>query len=433
MKTIKTLFLPVFLVFSLSAKSQCLVQVANFDQNTCANSTIELLAYPDDYSQIYTYSWTGPNGFSFSGQYILIPNAQPEHSGSYIVTMTSSSGCSSSMEVVVVKNPVPVVYTGGQQGGCYGTSSEIYAMDISGEFGPYSYLWDGGQTSQTIQVSHYSNYPAPGCLVTNAFGCSAMNNTTFMIITYPSPAKPVISTSDPVTFCQGGQALLTVENPDAFQQYQWRKFANNVNGANATFFEAKQNAKYRVVTTNLYGCTALSNAIQVTVNPKPAAEITVLGNTLLCSGDSLVLTANSGNNLTYQWTRFNANMNGKTNQTLTVKNKGNYKVVVTNEFGCSKTSNMIAVTVTNCRTEEEIAEELALAVYPNPTADYFQLNFSVDSEKVFVKIVDLSGRVVEEGFAASGFQFGSQYPAGTYILITDIEGSIYQNRIIKSE
>lgn len=431
MKTINT-FLLIFLI-NVSAKAQCLVQVANFDQNTCANSTIELLAYPDDYSQVYTYTWTGPNGFTFNGQYIYIPCAQPENSGSYIVTMTSSTGCSSQMEVVVVKNPVPIVYTGGEQGGCYGTSTEIFAMDISGEYGPYTYSWDGGQTTQAIQVSHYSNYPAPGCLITNSFGCSAMNNTTFMIITYPTPVKPIIATADPVTFCQGSQALLSVQNPDAFQQYQWRKFANDIAGANSTSLVAKQTAKYRVVTTNPYGCTSLSAQIQITVNPKPSAEISVIGSTSLCNGDSTILTANSGSNLSYQWTRFNVNMNGKTNQSLTVKTKGNYKVVVTNEFGCSKTSGMVAVTVNSCRIGEETADVDPVDVFPNPSTDYFQFNFSAESENAFVKIMDLSGRVMEEGVVSNGFQFGKQYPASTYILFAEMDGKVIQRKIIKSE
>lgn len=434
MKTINTaLLLLIILLVSISARSQCLVQVANFDQNTCANSTIELLAYPDDYSQVYTYTWSGPNGFTHSGQYIFIPAAQPENSGSYVVTMTSASGCSSQMEVIVVKNPTPVVYTGGQQGGCYGTTSEIFAIDISGEFGPYNYLWDGSQTTQTIQVSHYSNYPAPGCLVTNSFGCSAMNQTTFMIITYPTPAKPVITTEDPIIFCQGSQAMLSVQNPDAFQQYQWRKFANDVSGANSTTFAAKQSAKYRVVTTNPYGCTSLSNVIQVTVNPKPAAEITVSGNTTFCTGDSVILSANSGGNLSYQWTRYNSNMNGKTSQLLTVKNKGNYKVVVTNEFGCSKTSAMVSVTVTYCRIGHENSEDEIIAVLPNPANDYFQFNMAEETGNAFVKIVDISGRVMEEGIVSSGFEFGRQYPAGTYILFASFNGAVIQKKLVKSE
>ncbi|MBL7928049.1 MAG: T9SS type A sorting domain-containing protein [Bacteroidia bacterium] len=433
MKANKTNFLLLLLLINFSAGAQCLVQVANFDQNTCANSTIELLAYPDDYSQVYTYSWAGPNGFSSSGQYIYIPNAQPEHSGSYMVTMTSSAGCSSQMEVVVVKNPTPVVYTGGQQGGCFGTSTEIFALDISGEYGPYSYSWDGGQTSQSILVSHYSNYPAPGCLITNSYGCSAMNNTTFMIITYPSPAKPVIATADPVTFCQGGQALLTVQNPETFHQYQWRKFANDVAGANSISFAAKQSARYRVVTTNAYGCTSLSAQIQITVNPKPVAEISVNGSTFLCNGDSVLLSANSGSNLSYQWTRYNAIMNGKTNQSITVKNKGNYKVVVTNEFGCSKTSGMVAVEVTACRIGEETADVDPVAVYPNPSTEYFQIKLSDETENALVKIIDLSGRIMEEGKVAKEFEFGMHYPAGTYILFAEVNGRVIQKKVVKSE
>lgn len=433
MRTNKTILLLLVLLISVSVRAQCLVQVANFDQNPCANSTIELLAYPDDYSQVYTYTWTGPNGFTFAGQYIFIPNAQPENAGAYIVTMTASNGCSSQTEVIVVKNPVPVVYTGGQQGGCYGSVTDIYAIDINGNNGPYSYLWDGGQTTQTIQVSHYSNYPAPACTITNSFGCSATNNTTFMIITYPSPATPAIITNDALTFCSGGQAVLTVQNPDAYQQYQWRRYANNIAGAVSTSYAAKQSGKYRVVTTNPYGCTSVSNIIQITANPKPQAVITALGNTSLCTGDSVMLAANSGNNLSYQWTRYNTILTGKTNQSLTVKNKGNYKVIVTNEFGCSKTSNLIAVTVTACRIGEEDSEIDLVTVYPNPATEYFQFNFADEEENAFIRIVDISGRVMNEGMVASGFEFGRQYPAGTYILFVELNDHVIQKKIVKSE
>jgi hypothetical protein len=416
------------------AHAQCLVQIANFDQNPCANSTIELLAYPDDYSQVYTYTWTGPNGFSFTGPYIFIPNAQPENAGTYSVTMTSANGCSSQTEVVVIKNPVPVVYTGGEQGGCYGTMSEIYAVDISGEYGPYTYLWDGGQTSQVIQVSHYSNYPAPGCQVTNAYGCSAMNQTTFMIVTYPAPANPIIASSDPLVFCQGGNAVLNVQNPDSFQQYHWKRYANYIQGASSTSYLASKNGKYSVVTTNLYGCTAGSNKIQVVVHPKPMAEISVSGNTILCTGDSVLLSANNGNNLTYQWTRYNTPMVGKTSPTLAVNKQGNYRVIVSNEYGCSKTSAMISVTTGNCRLEQSLSETEEVTVFPNPSLSYFQLQFTSDEqEQIYIKVMDLSGRTIEEGMAGSGFQFGNQYPAGAYLLLCEINGTVIQRKLIKSE
>jgi hypothetical protein len=126
-------------------------------------------------------------------------------------------------------------------------------------------------------------------------------------------------------------------------------------------------------------------------------------------------------------------MNGKTAQSLTVKNKGNYKVVVTNEFGCSKTSDLEVVTVTNCRTGEPLSDELPLVAFPNPSTDYFQLGFSSESETVFVKIMDISGRVMEEREVVSGFEFGRNYPAGTYILTAEVNGTFLRKTLIKVE
>ena len=60
--------------------------------------------------------------------------------------------------------------------------------------------------------------------------------------------------------------------------------------------------------------------------------------------NSVVLNANTGANLTYQWQNNGNNINGANASALTVNASGNYTVVVTNAAGCSQTSTAIAVT-----------------------------------------------------------------------------------------
>ena len=80
----------------------------------------------------------------------------------------------------------------------------------------------------------------------------------------------------------------------------------------------------------------------VTVDPQPAAVITPLGDTMICTGSFVALTANTGAGLSYQWSDPGA-IPGATASTYIASVTGNYKVKVTNTFGCSLTSPTMAV------------------------------------------------------------------------------------------
>ncbi len=74
------------------------------------------------------------------------------------------------------------------------------------------------------------------------------------------------------------------------------------------------------------------------------ASITAGGNTTFCEGSNVVLTANSGAGLTYQWKKDGNNIAGATSITYNATTSGSYAAVVTGS-GVSATSNAISVTV----------------------------------------------------------------------------------------
>ena len=86
---------------------------------------------------------------------------------------------------------------------------------------------------------------------------------------------------------------------------------------------------------NVSTCTA-------TVNVAPAAII-ASGQTTVCQGQTVTLSANTGD--TYQWALNGTNITGATSQTYVATTTGNYTVTVTNSGGCSGTSSATAVTV----------------------------------------------------------------------------------------
>jgi hypothetical protein len=77
----------------------------------------------------------------------------------------------------------------------------------------------------------------------------------------------------------------------------------------------------------------------------PSATITSGGATTVCQGDSVVLNANTGNGLTYQWKNNGTNITGATTASYTATSAGSYTVVVTNSNNCSATSTATTITI----------------------------------------------------------------------------------------
>ena len=87
------------------------------------------------------------------------------------------------------------------------------------------------------------------------------------------------------------------------------------------------------------GNTSTCNAV-VTVAP---AAIIASGQTTVCQGQTVLLSANQGD--TYQWLKDGNAISGATNQTYTASVTGNYSVTVTNAGGCSGTSASTPVNI----------------------------------------------------------------------------------------
>ncbi|MFN5629597.1 MAG: hypothetical protein ACK48W_09965, partial [Bacteroidota bacterium] len=113
------------------------------------------------------------------------------------------------------------------------------------------------------------------------------------------------------------------------------------NGTISTTFPAVTITETRFIrlrATRQDGTIFLSDQAQITINPRPLATIIPGGSTTFCTGQSLDLTANSGEDLNYLWST------GATNQSITVSGNGSFNVSVTdNTNGCSSISVSINV------------------------------------------------------------------------------------------
>jgi hypothetical protein len=416
----------LFVAAVLPAYPQCGVLVSNFPSGECEGTTIELFAAPTGAFNSVSYAWTGPDGFSSVNPYVFIPQAPASASGLYTVTITTDGGCTASAEVSVTKYPVPQVAVSGPPGGCANAVSQFTAADLAGSFGPYSYQWGNGQTTQQIDLAHNgASYPAPACVITNAHGCSASNTVSPMVYTYPSPDPVTIEETAATTFCQGQQVVL-VSDADSALALQWKRYSNAIAfQGNGVAYTARKTGNYRLVATNAYGCSVESNPIGVTVHPMPPAQVTNLGEAAFCQGDSTLLQANTGA-YSYQWKRYANEIAGATSQFFVANKTGNYRVVVTNQYGCSRESKSEKISVACREVSDLLAVETDGRRFTLPAADGLS--------PLRIAVTDPAGRLIRDyGTVQPPFSFGEDLPQGVYLVTAAGPEGIRTRRIFKSQ
>ncbi|MFY7908736.1 MAG: 3-coathanger stack domain-containing protein [Emticicia sp.] len=105
-------------------------------------------------------------------------------------------------------------------------------------------------------------------------------------------------------------------------------YTMNVNGGNAVV--GTYNQKHRITIIGVSNC--------------PSANLSVTRPTTFCDGDSAILTANSGNDLTFQWYKNNILIPNENQAVLIAKQSGNYQVAVS-RLGCTILSSAVGINV----------------------------------------------------------------------------------------
>ena len=160
---------------------------------------------------------------------------------------------------------------------------------------------------------------------------------------------------------------------------QWKKNGTNIPGATSPTYLVNSKGTYTCETTSPCD-TELSTGIFVNVQKNPPASITAGGATTFCAGGSVVLTANAGGGLSYQWYKGESLIAGATSINYTATIAGNYKCRVTKTAtGCFKNSNVINVSVP-CKEGEIYNEEDAFSIYPNPNDGTFTIEANVKTQ-----------------------------------------------------
>jgi hypothetical protein len=328
----------VSLPITVVSNSFPLASISNTSSTTiCSGSSVVLSA---NTGVGLTYQWRLNNS--------NIPGATNQsysaiQAGSYTVIVTSN-GCSSTSGAVIVtvnSSPAALISTSTATTFCSGGSVVLNANTGTG----LTYQWrrDGNAIAGATAASYSANQSGSyTVVVTNTNSCSTTSTPTVVTVN-PLPAATITAASS-TTFCAGGSVVLNA-NTGTGLSYQWRKDGNTIAGATAASYTANQSGSYTVVVTNASSCSTTSLPSTVVVNPLPIATVTAAGSTTFCAGAGVVLNANTGSGLTYQWRRDGNAIAGATASSYTANQSGSYTVVVTNTAACSATSTATTVTV----------------------------------------------------------------------------------------
>jgi gliding motility-associated-like protein len=169
----------------------------------------------------YIFSWTGPNGFTSTGE--IISNLE---SGTYFAEITDSAGCLQTFSFEVMQPNEITAVLDLIHPDCFGSFSGEISAELSGGTLPFSYAWTGpdGYVGNGSDISGLQAgiYELTG---TDANGCTYVESVE---LTNPEEIIIVVDITDPTCLSTNGAADATATGGTGALSYTWLDAANNV-------------------------------------------------------------------------------------------------------------------------------------------------------------------------------------------------------------
>ncbi|GAB3029044.1 T9SS type A sorting domain-containing protein [Spirosoma pulveris] len=247
--------------------------------------------------------------------------------GAYFVRYRDVSGCDFTSNVLnVTVNPLPSTPSITNEKPtvfCQGDNTTL-RTDVDN----IQYNWSDGQKNKVVTIGSSGSY---FLTVTDQNGCTSAQSNVIAVTANPVPAKPIITTNGPTTFCADRTITLTAPQDVA---YQW------TSGQTTRSITLNQSGNFAVRTSNQFGCTSeQSDVLTLQVNPLPQTpSVTAGGATTFCDGNRVTLSASSSNPVVWS--------SGQNSNSISVGTSGNFAVQALDQNGClSPFSPVIAVKV----------------------------------------------------------------------------------------
>jgi hypothetical protein len=275
-----------------------------------------------------------------------------------------NAGVVGSYDKIIIGSPTPTITaTPSSTTICSGASVTL----IGG--GASTYTWNGGITNGTpFSPTVTASYTVTGTAIN---GCT--NTAVSNITVNPTPTISAMSGA----ICAGSSYTII---PSGASTYTY--------SSGSAIVTPTVNTSYSVTGTSTLGCVGSNTAVSsVTVNTNPTV-VASTSNTLLCSGESVVLTA-STSATSYTWNTGATTVSVSVSPSVT----STYTVNVSNAATCVASSTVM-ITVNACTGINEILAN-SISVYPNPNNGVVNINLTAELTKnSSIEVYDAFGKSV---------------------------------------
>ena len=317
--------------------------------------------------------------------------------GFYSISVTNAAGCGISVSTKVTIISKPVINWNGPLIFCDGASNNLFTNDNGNLQWYLNSNPINGATGNSFVATSSGSYS----VTASTTSCSISSSPVTVIA--KSNTIPILSWNGPLSFCDGGNVVLSTTTPD---NRQWYKNGTAINGATGTTYTATSSGSY----TESNGC-GVSAPVIVTVKTNPVKPpVTWNSNPYHFSTTS----GYSG----YQWYLNNTIITGASTNVYTPAQTGLYKVQVTDANNCSNTSdafNLVALS-----TADITVGDTKLRFYPNPAHTEFYIDIPQPAgKKLFFELYDLNGKFLQKQLLNQNHNKISVniLPAGMYQLV----------------
>ncbi|MEM9885113.1 MAG: gliding motility-associated C-terminal domain-containing protein [Bacteroidota bacterium] len=282
----------------------------------CGGDTLYLFANPpvSTGNNVYTYAWSGPEGFVSNQQNPIIPNIDDNNAGSYQVTITGITECTATGIIEVAINDIPITPDLIVPEKLCSSEDLVLMTSIAPQGVEVRYKWFSGMapngsplgTTMSPSLTLAANTLATGdenyYIIVEVEGCESSPSLTQTVEIIEQPVAVVIE-PNPDPICEGESIELGTFVTGAGLLYEWKGPDGYISNAqippviNNTTVD-KDGVYTLQITRDI--CVSQPANVVVTVRPKPQTPtLSIRGGK--CEGDEVTLRMNISNATVYRW------------------------------------------------------------------------------------------------------------------------------------
>ena len=270
----------------------------------------------------YTYLWNTTPAQTTDTVSALLP-------GTYTVSVTDGSGCTSSGTVIISSFPAPLVDAGPDKTLCEGESTTLSAT------GAQQYTWSGTAAISCTTCSTPSTTPLVDAVYTvygtDVNGCSD-SDRLFVSVLHRSP----VAVGNDTKICEGDTVSLLASGGVEYNWFPGTGLSNN-RSSNPVASPATTTTYQVVVTQNICFRDTLEQVVEVL--PRPTVDLGPYHKGI--AGSVYQINSITTGATSIQWTpEAGLNCDDCFNPVVTLSDNINYTATVSNEMGCSTSDDI---------------------------------------------------------------------------------------------